>query len=136
MKAVLVCITDNCIYLQHLNINTDMTDICIIYLYIYKYFFFFQIPIVNFFKVNKNSWTSVPSDLRANSMSDIEIIRQSNYLAQLTLHYLYKVVMLYRQTYTISAFVQWYFYGAICSNLWCERIVCYDLCDLLNTKTK
>lgn len=42
---------------------------------------------------------------------------QSNSLAQFPLHYLFKVVMFYMQTYTVSTFVQWYFYGAICSNL-------------------
>lgn len=51
MKAVLMCITDYCMYLhmQHMNMDTDMTDIYIICLYLWICLSFK----IQLFKVNK-----------------------------------------------------------------------------------
>lgn len=38
--------------------------------------------------------------------------------------------------HSISAFVQWYFYGSVCGNLYnMGSSVCSDVCDLSTTET-
>lgn len=55
MKAVLMCITDYCMYLhmQHMNMDTDMTDIYIICLYLWICLSF-KIQMLNFLRWTKS----------------------------------------------------------------------------------